>query len=273
MELLERDGCLADLAEWRIAALEHGGSVVLVGGEAGTGKTALLREFCARQRDMRVLWGGCDDLFTPRPLGPLHDIARQCPGGLLEAVGSGAGRERIFTAALDELEQTPTLVVFEDMHWADEATLDLLKFLGRRIQRTRSILAASYRDDEVGPGHPLRMVIGDLPRASVRRMLLAPLSESAVAQLARRAGRRPEGLYGITGGNPLFLTEVLAAGDDSVPATVRDAVLVRAARLAPAARDIAELVCVVPIPTRAYKVAGHDRGQRIASPSASSPCR
>jgi len=125
-------------------------------GEAGIGKTALLREFCARQRDMRVLWGGCDDLFTPRPLAPLYDIARQCPGGLLEAVGSGAGRESIFTAALDELEQTPTLVVFEDMHWADEATLDLLKFLGRRIQRTRSILAASYRDDEVGPGHPRR---------------------------------------------------------------------------------------------------------------------
>jgi len=77
-------------------------------------------------------------------------------------------------------------------------------------------------------------------------MLLAPLSESPVAQLARRAGRRFEGLYGITGGNPLFLTEVLAAGNDSVPATVRDVVLARAARLAPAARDIAELVCVVP---------------------------
>jgi DNA-binding CsgD family transcriptional regulator/tetratricopeptide (TPR) repeat protein len=246
MELLERDGCLADLAEWRIAALEHGGSVVLVGGEAGIGKTALLREFCARQRDMRVLWGGCDDLFTPRPLAPLHDIARQCPGRLLEAVGSGTGRDSIFTAALDELEQTPTLVVFEDMHWADEATLDLLKFLGRRIQRTRSILAVSYRDDEVGSGHPLRLVIGDLPRASVHRMLLAPLSESAVAQLASRAGKRSEGLYGITGGNPLFLTEVLAAGDDSVPATVRDAVLARVSRLAPAARDIAELVCVVP---------------------------
>src|SRR3984893_10424562 len=98
MELLERDGCLADLAQWRIAALEHGGSGVLVDGEAGIGKTALLREFCARQRDMRVLWGGCDDLFTPRPLAPLHDIARQCPGGLLEAVGSGTGRAGVVPA-------------------------------------------------------------------------------------------------------------------------------------------------------------------------------
>src|SRR5713226_7087206 len=134
------------------------------GWRGGNWQDRAATRFCARQRDMRVLWGGCDDLFTPRPLAPLHDIARQCPGELLEAVGSGAGRESIFTAALDELEQTPTLVVFEDMHWADEATLDLLKFLGRRIQRTRSILAVSYRDDEVGRDHPLRMVIGDLPR-------------------------------------------------------------------------------------------------------------
>jgi DNA-binding CsgD family transcriptional regulator/tetratricopeptide (TPR) repeat protein len=246
MELLERDRCLAELSEWRVAASQHGGCVVLVAGEAGIGKTALLREFSSRQPDLRVLWGGCDDLFTPRPLAPLHDIARQCLAELSQAFGSGASRDHIFTAALNELERTPALVVFEDMHWADEATLDLLKFLGRRIQRTRSILAVSYRDEEVDSRHPLRNVIGDLPRASVRRLLLAPLSESAVAQLARRAGRSPEGLYDITGGNPLFLTEVLASGADRVPPTVRDAVLARAARLAPGSREIAELVCIVP---------------------------
>src|ERR1700689_4998831 len=182
MELLERDRCVAEFSEWRVAASKTGGCVVLVRGEAGIGKTTLLHELCSRQREMRVLWGGCDDLFTPRPLAPLHDIARQCPGELLETLNSGASRDRIFTAALNELERTATLVVFEDMHWADEATLDLLQFLGRR-----------------------------LPRANVRRILLAPLSESAVAQLARGAHKSPEGLYGITGGNPLFLTEVLAS--------------------------------------------------------------
>jgi len=124
MELLERDRCLAALSEWRVTASEHGGCVVLVGGEAGIGKTALLREFSSRQRDLRVLWGGCDDLFTPRPLAPLHDIARQCLGELSQAFGSGASREHIFAAALSELERTPALVVFEDMHWADEATLE-----------------------------------------------------------------------------------------------------------------------------------------------------
>ena len=161
-------------------------------------------------------------------------------------MNSGAARDAIFSAALDELEREKPLVVFEDMHWADEATLDLLKYLGRRIHRTHAMLAVTYRDDEVGPRHPLRYVIGDLPRASTRRMVLAPLSESAVAQLAARAERPSMGCIGITGGNPLFVTEVLAAAVDTVPATVRDAALARAARLSPAAREIAELVCVVP---------------------------
>jgi DNA-binding CsgD family transcriptional regulator/tetratricopeptide (TPR) repeat protein len=246
MELLERDRCLAELTEWLHAATERGGCIALVAGEAGIGKTALVQEFSKSQRETRVLWGACDALFTPRPLGPLHDIARQTKGALLTAVNSGATRDEIFTAALDELERESALVVFEDMHWADEASLDLLKYLGRRIHRTHAMLVVTYRDDEVTPRHPLRYVIGDLPRASVRRMPLSPLSESAVAQLASRAERSSKGLYALTGGNPLFVSEVLAVAADIVPATVRDAVLARAARISPAAREIAELVSVVP---------------------------
>jgi len=217
------------------------------GGEAGIGKSSLLQEFSKLQRRARVLWGACDALFTPRPLSPLHDIARQTQGALLAAVSSGANRDEIFTAALDELEKTAALVIFEDMHWADEATLDLLKYLGRRIHRTRAMLAVTYRDDEVGPRHPLRFVLGDLPRASTRRMSLLPLSEPAVARLAKRAGRPSEGLHGVTGGNPFFVTEALAGITGTVPNTVRDAVLSRAAMLSPAAREIAELVSVVPV--------------------------
>src|SRR5579863_9698091 len=184
MELLERERCLADLSSWFGAATQREGCIALLRGEAGIGKTVLLQEFAQRQRATRVLWGACDALFTPRPLAPLHDIARQTKGALLTAVTSGANRDEIFTAALDELEREKALVVFEDMHWADEATLDLLKYLGRRVHRTHSMLAVTYRDDEVGQRHPLRYVIGDLPRASVHRMPLPPLSESAVAQLA-----------------------------------------------------------------------------------------
>jgi DNA-binding CsgD family transcriptional regulator len=246
MELLERQDYLANLAEWFAGVAERGGCIALVHGDAGVGKTVLLQEFSRRQAKIRTLWGACDALFTPRPLAPLHDIARQSQGRLLTAVNSHASREEMFNAVLDELERERTLLVFEDMHWADEASLDLLKYLGRRIHRTQSMLAVTYRDDEVGPRHPLRSVIGDLPRTHTQRMLLLALSEPAVTQLATRAGRPSKGLYGITGGNPLFVTEVLAAVTDAVPMTVRDAVLARAVRLSPAAREIAELVCVVP---------------------------
>jgi len=228
MELLEREEHLANLAAWFSGAAERGGCIALVRGEAGVGKTVLLQEFSRRQHKTRILWGACDALFTPRPLAPLHDIARQPQGELLAAVNSHTNREEIFSAVLDELERAKALVVFEDMHWADEASLDLLKYLGRRVHRTHSMLAVTYRDDEVGPRHPLRFVIGDLPRTHTHRMLLSPLSEPAVTQLAIQAGHPSAGLYSVTGGNPLFVTEVLAAVADAVPATVRDAVLARA---------------------------------------------
>ncbi len=246
MELLERDRYLADLAHWLQDAAQCSGLVALIGGEAGVGKTALLRQFAAQQRGIRVLWGGCDDLFTPRPLAPLYDIAQQAEGALLAAINCASNREALFTAVLRDLQREPTWVVLEDMHWADEATLDLLKYLGRRVSQTRALITVTYRDDEVGLRHPLRFVIGELPRASTRRMSLSPLSEAAVTKLAKSAGLVAKGIYAITGGNPLFVTEVLAAPTDNVPATVRDAVLARALKLSPAARDIAELVCVVP---------------------------
>ncbi len=245
MQLLERERCLADLGQWLSAAAD-GGCIVLISGEAGVGKTSLLQAFCTSLK-ARVLWGSCDALFTPRPLAPLYDIARQARGQLLAALDAGASRDRIFNTLLNELEQAPPCVlVFEDLHWGDEATLDLMKFLGRRIQRTRTLLAATYRDDEVDSRHPLRFVIGDLPRTCVRRLNLAPLSEESVNQLASRAGRPAGQLYGITGGNPLFVTEALAAPEGSIPVTVKDAVLARAARLSDAARRIAEIVCVIP---------------------------
>jgi DNA-binding CsgD family transcriptional regulator len=247
MQLLERDQYLEDLTLWLGAAAGGAGSIALICGEAGVGKTSLLQQFSQQQRSTRVLWGACDALFTPRPLAPLHDIARQTKGALLTAIDSGASRDKVFTAVLDEFERgAASLVVFEDVHWADEATLDLLKFLGRRIHRTRVMLAMTYRDDEVGARHPLRFVIGDFPRSNTHRAPLMPLSKPAVEELAKQAGRPVGDLYSITGGNPLFVTEALAGTDGSVPVMVRDAVLARAARLSPSAREIAELVSVVP---------------------------
>ena len=254
MELLERERYLTDLTQW-LHTVGKGGCIVLVGGEAGIGKTSLLQAFSNQQRQARVLWGACDALFTPRPFAPLHDIARQTQGALWAAVNSGASHNAIFNATLDELERgEDVLVVFEDMHWADEATLDLLKFLGRRIQHTRAMLVVTYRDDEVGTRHPLRFVIGDLPHANTRRMPLFPLSESAVSELARQAGRPAKDLHSVTGGNPFFVREVLANLDERVPETVRDAVLARLVRCSPATRELAELVSISPARTEAWLI-------------------
>ncbi|HYN16461.1 MAG TPA: hypothetical protein VEY96_00070, partial [Actinomycetes bacterium] len=157
-------------------------------------------------------------------------------------------REAVFAAFLDALGQPPQrqVVVVEDAHWADEATLDLLVFLGRRLERTPVMLIVTFRDDELGVDHPLRGVLGALPQGVLHRVRPQPLSEAAVAELARRAGRSASGLLEVTGGNPLLVTEVLAAGDTGVPMTVRDLMLARLAGLPADAREVVRLVAVVP---------------------------
>jgi DNA-binding CsgD family transcriptional regulator len=248
MDLLERAPLLEELSGV-LAATAAGGRVVLLAGEAGIGKSAVVKRFTERQpADTRSLLGACDPLLTPRALGPLHDIARQTDGRLAELLASGGPREAVFAAFLDQLAQPSRrlLVVVEDAHWADEATLDLLVFLGRRMERTRALLLVTYRDDEVGPDHPLRGVLGALPQGVVHRVRPEPLSEEAVAELARRAGRPATGLRELTGGNPLLVTEVLAAGDAGVPMTVRDLVLARLAGLPADAQEVVRLVAVVP---------------------------
>jgi predicted ATPase len=163
--LIERDATLAALRECLRRAADRG-HVTLVAGEAGIGKTSVLRAM-ADEHGARgpVWWGACDALETPHPLAPLLDIARENRTRFAPAIGGP--RPALFEAVLDELRlaAAPVFVVIEDAHWADDATLDLLKFLGRRIDRTRAVLAISYRDDEVGLSHPLRRVLGELPPA------------------------------------------------------------------------------------------------------------
>ena len=251
--LLEREDALSSLDQAFDAALAGAGRIVLVAGEAGIGKTSLVRRFAdAHAERARVLWGACEALFTPRPLGPVHDVARDTGGPLLEHLTSGADRTTLLSALLDELRSTPSLVVFEDVHWADEASLDVLKYIGRRIDSTRCLLVLTFRNDELGAQHPLRRVLGDLPSVSTLRVSLSPFSEDAVAELARLAERPSEGLYSATGGNPFFVTEVLAGREKEIPPTVRDAVLARAARLDPAARRLLDAVAVVPPQTERW---------------------
>jgi predicted ATPase len=228
-----------------------GGRVALISGEAGVGKSTLVAAF-ARQAgsDVRVLFGACDPLLTPRELGPLHDVGRQTGGGLAAALARDAPREALFAALLDELDASPQqprpVLVIEDLHWADGATLDLLTFLGRRIGQLRALLVLTYRDDEIGPDHPLRATLATLPREVVTRLPLASLSAAAVAELARRAGQPAANVHAVTGGNPLLVSELLAAGPSDVPPTVRDLMLARLGPLPEPARAVARLVSVMP---------------------------
>jgi DNA-binding CsgD family transcriptional regulator len=248
VELLERTAHLQQLQTLLREAEAGRGRLVQVGGEAGVGKTALVRQFCGQSSGgVRILEGACDPLSTPRPLGPLADIAASVGGELARQLVDGGRRDDVFRTFLAEISQgpRPTVVVFEDVHWADEATLDLLRFLGRRIGGAPSILIATYRDDEVGPSHPLRVAMGDLASSAVARLSLAPLSPGAVARLGEGSGLDPVALHRQTGGNPLFVTEVLASETGGIPPTVRDAVLARVARLSPAGRAMLEGAAVI----------------------------
>jgi DNA-binding CsgD family transcriptional regulator/tetratricopeptide (TPR) repeat protein len=245
VELLERAELLAALQQYRAGP---GGAMVFVAGEAGIGKSALVRSFCAGlPPGTAVHHGSCDALATPRALGPLHDIARTDPGGLGRLLDRSGERRALFTAFLDLLSGGPSVVVVEDAHWADEATADLLLFVGRRVGPLPATVVVTYRGEEVGRDHPLRRVLGDLATApAVSRLNVPPLTAAAVAALAEGSDRDAADLHAVTRGNPFFVTEVLGAPDHDVPTTVRDAVLGRASRLGDAARTVLDIVSLVP---------------------------
>ena len=210
------------------------GRTVVVAGEAGVGKTSLVRSFCA-DHDARVaiLAGNCEALFAPRSLGPVLDIADAVGGELREALKGGAQLHDIVTALLSEVrKRAPAVLVVEDLHWADEATLDVLRLVIRKVEDVPVLVLVTHRDDELERTHPLRRVLGELATdGSVRHVKLVPLSPDAVAELAAPHGVDAGELYRMTAGNPFFVVEALASGVDGIPTTVRDAVLARGARL------------------------------------------
>jgi len=247
VELLERGHFLRTLEEYAGDAASGSGRLVLLSGEAGVGKTSLVGAFRDLHPELRWWWGACDGSFTPRPLGPLYEIAVDVGGRLVELCTSDRDRRELFAAFLDELGggKLPTVVVVEDLHWADDATLDWLRYLSRRIAKRRALIIASYRDDEMAADSSLRGVIGQIAtHAATRRMALPPLSPEAVRRLAGDSADGDE-LYRLTGGVPFYVAEVLNAAPGEVPRTIADIVSARTAALSPDARRLLEAAAVL----------------------------
>src|SRR4051794_12744478 len=253
MALLERDAPLRSASDYLAAASKGNGRLVFIGGEAGVGKTTFVDRVVADAGPaVRVALGACDGSTTPVPLGPLREMLPGLPGDVWP---DGADRAEVFFRLSDTLARpgTPYLLVIEDAHWADDATLDLLRHLARRAHRLRALVLVTFRSEEAVGNHSLRILFGDVAGSSgVRRIDLNPLSPAGVRALLDEASRDqgpspatgPEELHRVTGGNPFFVTEVIAAGSGSLPRSVREAVLSRAARLSEPARRVLDLVAL-----------------------------
>jgi predicted ATPase len=245
--LLEREEALATLAAGIQDAAAGAGRLVLVSGEAGTGKTSLVRAACA-ESESRVLWGNCDGMLAPAPLAPFLD-AIDADSAAAERLSASMSRHEFSRAVLAQLSDpgSPgcTLMVVEDAHWADGASIDLLRYLARRVEGTRAVLAVTYRDDELGQFHPLRALLGEVGRGpAVRRVRLRPLSAVAVSKLAAEAGADGVEIFRLSGGNPYMVRELLADPAGAVH-SVGEAVLARAERLPPSARKVLQAASVM----------------------------
>src|SRR5215469_9227361 len=244
--LVEREGFLASVEQLLDEALGGSSRLVFLGGEAGVGKTTLAAALAEAASGPLARRGSCDSVTTAEPLGPILDALPE----LAEIVDRDAGmsRLRLFQKIRGVLAESPMLLVVEDVHWADEATLDILRFLGRRLDGAEVMILATFRSEGLSRDQPLTVVLGDLATLpGIIRMQLPPLSAAGVRQLldAKGSDLDAEAVFQRTGGNPFYVTEVLAAGAERVPATVRDAVLARVSRLSPAAQQAAGVASVL----------------------------
>ncbi|HEY4831825.1 MAG TPA: AAA family ATPase, partial [Waddliaceae bacterium] len=249
MELIERAVFLTSLQTKFEKIQEGGGHCVFVSGEAGLGKTSLLKAFCKqRENDCKIYIGTCDALFTPRPLAPLYDIALQMDADSWPANWDTMDRAGLFTRLLNAFsnKKKSAVIVFEDIHWADEATLDFIKFFARRITQLRCLFILTYRDNEVHAQRPLRNILGQLSPDSFTRLQLTPLSKHAVEKMAAEKGYGGEDVYSISGGNPFYVNEILASYSPGIPDNIKDSILSVYNRQDEKTKHLWEILSVVP---------------------------
>jgi DNA-binding CsgD family transcriptional regulator len=249
MELIERAEFLTTIQNKFENVVNGEGHCVFINGESGIGKTSLVKSFCQdKKNDYKIYQGSCDALFAPRPLAALYDVIWQMQGDAWENKLNISNRSELFTMFLRELEnqKQPTIIVFEDIHWADEATLDFIKFLARRITHIQCLFILTYRDNEIQSDHPLRNVLGQLSSDSFTRLQLIPLSRQAVEKMAIEKGWSGEDVYGISGGNPFYVTEILASYSAGIPENIKDSILSVYNRMDEKAKHIWQLLSMFP---------------------------
>jgi DNA-binding CsgD family transcriptional regulator len=245
MDLLERHSLLQGLEELLEESTRGEGGLVCLLGEAGVGKSTLASTLATSAAGrMRVVWGACEDLSTPEPLAPLHDLARSGEWSTFSAEDTRTPLS-LFNAVLSALLTEPTLVVLEDLHWADDATLDFVRFLGRRVRDTHILVVVTARNDASEAQTRLRRALVDVPPDICTRVELLSLSQAAVRDLARRFGQDGDKVFALTDGNPFLVTEILRSGLECPP-TVRDALLLRSERLSPGAQNVLQTASIFP---------------------------
>jgi DNA-binding CsgD family transcriptional regulator/tetratricopeptide (TPR) repeat protein len=243
--LLERDSETAALLTAVEQARAGSGSLLLLGGEAGIGKTALVRQLLDHAHGTLPCWvAACEPLSVPAPLAPVRDVL--AAAGADPAVERDTDRWTLVRRLLAAIGN-PSLVVLEDVHWADGGTLDVVRMLASRVGPAGVAVVATYRDDELDAHPELGLLLGDLVgRPEVRRLAPRPLSAAAVGQLAgeRVADADLSELVRVTGGNPLLVVESLSQPGE-LPASVREMTLARTRRLGSDARGLLDAAAVI----------------------------
>jgi len=243
--LLERDHVLGELGSLAAEAAEGRGRIAFVVGEAGIGKTSVLR--AAQERfgaTIRTIWTACEDISSAEAFTVLRELP-DISGSLIDTATGGGSRLALFRDTLDQLVQVPTVLFIEDLHWADDGSIDFIRYAGRRIEELPLLVVISSRNDEQVARGRLVRAAGDLAPSARSRFDLDRLSSVAVGQLAAAQGQIGSRVHQVTDGNPLLVTELLA-NSGSRSHTIDDLVADRASNLSPEARAFLEFCSVIP---------------------------